>query len=166
MLGFEVPAYHRSIRKQQRQASKFYFFDTGVKRALERKLSLDLNSGTSEYGFAFEHWVILEIYRSIQYFKREFELSYLMSQHGVEIDLIIDRPGLTPVLVEIKSTERIRWDDTTALISFAKDFPNSDLYVLSRDPQNQTIPGASGMSGVQCLHWCDGIHKVLSLNKI
>ena len=34
LLGFLLEPYHKSIRKQQRQNPKFYFFDSGVKRAL------------------------------------------------------------------------------------------------------------------------------------
>ena len=34
LLGFALPSYHRSVRKQQRKAPKFYFFDCGVQRAL------------------------------------------------------------------------------------------------------------------------------------
>ena len=40
LVGFLLPAFHRSIRKQQRVNPKFYFFDPGVKRALDRTLDL------------------------------------------------------------------------------------------------------------------------------
>jgi predicted AAA+ superfamily ATPase len=34
LIGFYLPPFHRSIRKRQRIAPKFYLMDTGVKRAL------------------------------------------------------------------------------------------------------------------------------------
>ena len=40
LVGFLLPAFHRSIRKQQRTNPKFYFFDTGVKRSLDRTLDV------------------------------------------------------------------------------------------------------------------------------
>ena len=36
-----LPPFHHSIRKQQRSNPKFYLFDSGVKKALDRTLSLD-----------------------------------------------------------------------------------------------------------------------------
>ncbi len=59
LLGFYLPAFHRSVRKAQKQNPKFYFIDPGIKRALDRTLSLPLMPQTSAYGEAFEHWVIL-----------------------------------------------------------------------------------------------------------
>ena len=40
LVGFLLPAFHRSIRKQQRSNPKFYYFDTGVKRSLDRTLGV------------------------------------------------------------------------------------------------------------------------------
>ena len=64
LLGFFLPHYHRSIRKQQRQSPKFYFFDTGVKRALDKQLESPLVKNTYSYGNAFEHRVLLECFYS------------------------------------------------------------------------------------------------------
>ncbi|MGH7455704.1 MAG: hypothetical protein ACRENG_30390, partial [bacterium] len=38
-MGYFLPSFHRSVRKRQLTNPKFYFFDTGVKRALERSLT-------------------------------------------------------------------------------------------------------------------------------
>jgi len=38
LIGYLIHPYHTSIRKRQRKNPKFYFFDTGVKRALQRTL--------------------------------------------------------------------------------------------------------------------------------
>src|SRR5690606_7834379 len=61
LLGFFLPPYHASERKRETTNPKFYFFDTGVKRALERMLTVPVLPRTYAYGEAFEHWVILEI---------------------------------------------------------------------------------------------------------
>ncbi len=52
-IGFRVPAWHRSIRKSQRLTAKFYFFDLGVKRALERSLDSIPAPATSDFGDLF-----------------------------------------------------------------------------------------------------------------
>ena len=61
LVGFHLPAYHRSIRKQQRANPKFYYVDIGVKRSLERTLEVPLRTGTYEFGKAFAHFVITQI---------------------------------------------------------------------------------------------------------
>jgi uncharacterized protein len=57
LLGFFVEPYHRSIRKTQTEAPRFYFFDTGVKRAIEGTLSSRIVPHTYAWGKAFEHFV-------------------------------------------------------------------------------------------------------------
>lgn len=106
LLGFKLPAYSRSIRKQQLSAPKFYLFDIGIKRALDKTLSLE-PSTNQLMGPLFEHFVICEVLRLNDYLQRDFTLSYLTTQGGAEIDLIIERPGARTLFVEIKSTERV-----------------------------------------------------------
>ena len=93
LVGFLLPAFHRSVRKQQRTNPKFYFFDTGVKRSLDRTLNVPLNARTYEYGKAFEHFVITQIAHLSRYRYPDWRLSYLQTGAGAEIDLLIDRPG-------------------------------------------------------------------------
>ncbi|MFQ5628705.1 MAG: ATP-binding protein, partial [bacterium] len=50
LLGFLVPPFHRSVRKRQLTNPKFYFFDAGVKRALERTLTVSLLPQTYAFG--------------------------------------------------------------------------------------------------------------------
>jgi predicted AAA+ superfamily ATPase len=57
LLGTILPPYHRSIRKAQGQSPKFYFFDTGVIRALNRQLDRPLSDETYNYGILFKHFV-------------------------------------------------------------------------------------------------------------
>lgn len=134
LLGFHLPAFSLSVRKQQRQASKFFFFDTGVKRALGRQLSLPLTPQTSEYGFAFEHWLLCEMMRLNDYFNKDFEFSYLQTKDHAEIDCIISRPGNSHVLIEIKSSNAVSERDARHLERFAQDIPASQCYILSLDP--------------------------------
>lgn len=59
LLGFFLEAHHTSIRKQQRQSPKFFLFDCGVKRALERTLNQNILPNSYGYGKAFEHFIIV-----------------------------------------------------------------------------------------------------------
>ncbi|MEI8025123.1 MAG: DUF4143 domain-containing protein [Pseudomonadota bacterium] len=133
LLGFHLDAYHSSVRKRLRQAPKFYFFDNGVSRALARMQSVEPKEGTSYFGDLFEQFLVNAFHMTSSYEKRDYRFSYLMSASGAEIDLVIERPGRPLALVEIKSTELVREDHLRGLENFASDFPDADLYLLSRD---------------------------------
>jgi len=151
LIGNLVEPFHESVRKRQRGNPKFYFFDTGVQRALNNTLQVELAPQTYAFGVAFEHFVVNEIHRLQAYGKKDYRLSYLRTKDGVEIDLIIERPGMKRALVEIKSTERITGEDIRSLITLGKDVPNSEAFCLSRDPTAKKI------SAVSCLPWQEGL---------
>jgi predicted AAA+ superfamily ATPase len=139
LIGFSLPAYHRSLRKRQVKNPKFYFFDTGVKRALERTLTVPLLPQTYAFGRAFEHFLILEMQRLNEYYKKDYRFSYLKTHDGAEIDVIIERPGLPTALVEIKSSEKADSRMSKHLDIFLDDFKKSEGFCLSLDKTEQRI---------------------------
>jgi predicted AAA+ superfamily ATPase len=154
LIGFLLDPFHESIRKRQRENPKFYFFDTGVLRSLSQTLSVKLPPQTYAFGAAFEHFLINEIHRLAEYKKKDYRFSYLRTKDGVEIDLIIERPGLKRALVEIKSTERILPDDVRSLQRIAPDIPNRESFCLSLDPTVQKI------ENVLCRPWPSGLEQL------
>ena len=151
LLGFYVDGYHPSVRKQLRQAPKFYLFDTGVIRALSRMLQVPPMPGTSYFGELFENQVVCGLFARNAYEQLDWQLSYLLTKAGREVDLVIQRPGRPLALVEIKSTDRIREDHATALRAFLPDFPEAEAFLLSRDPRPQR------MGPVLALPWYEGV---------
>jgi uncharacterized protein len=79
----------------------------GVVRALMRQLSLPLTESTSAYGEIFEHFIILECMKLASYFYPEYRFSYLKTKDDAEVDLIVERPGLPLLFIEIKSANEI-----------------------------------------------------------
>ncbi len=154
LMGFLLDPFHESIRKRQRENPKFYFFDTGVLRALQQTLTLDLLPHTYAYGTIFEHFVINEIRRLESYAEKDFRFSYLRTKDDVEIDLIIERPGQPRALVEIKSSDHITRDDLSSLRRLAPDIPNSHSFCLSLDPTPKVI------EGIRCLPWQQGLEAL------
>jgi predicted AAA+ superfamily ATPase len=154
LVGFLLEPYHRSIRKRQRQAPKFYLFDPGVRRALDRTLTVELKPGTYAYGKAFEHFVIVEALRLAAYGQTDFRFSYLRTKDNVEIDLIVERPGTPTALVEIKSSDRIDARDTRPLERFAADVPGAEAWCLSRDRVARKI------GSVNALPWLQGLAEL------
>lgn len=108
MLGFHLPAYRRSFRKRLAEKPKFYFFDTGVNRALARCVEVPVSEGTYEYGKLFEQFVLLEAIKLAKFYFPDFRFSHLRAHDGLEIDLVVERPGQPILMLEIKSDRTIK----------------------------------------------------------
>ena len=154
LIGFYLRPYHKSIRKSQRQAPKFYLFDTGICRALKGVFSIPLRVQTYDFGEAFEHFIILEVIKLLEYSRKSWKVFYLLTKEGAEIDLILERPGKTTLCIEIKSSENVRKEDLRSLIKLGFDIPQSTLYCLSREITRKKI------GNVLCLHWQEGLKKI------
>lgn len=139
LIGFFLEPYSPSFRKRLHSKPKFYFFDLGVCRALNRTLTVPLQTSTSAYGDAFEHFIILECMRLSSYHQLEYKFSYLRTKDDVEIDLIVERPGNKVLCIEIKSAENIREDQLSNFMSIIKDFNNSEAICISRDKRAKKI---------------------------
>lgn len=151
LVGFMLPPYHRSVRKRQTTSPKFYFFDTGVKRALDGTLTVDLLPQTYAFGDAFEHLVLLELWRASSYQHNDFRFFYFRTHDDAEIDLVIERPGKPPALVEIKSSDSVTAEDIKPLERIAKDFGPCECLCLSRDKQRRQV------GNVLILPWQEGL---------
>lgn len=146
LLGFFLEPFSGSVRKRQLQASKFYVFDLGVQKSLERSLRQAVVPGTFAFGRAFEHFVVLEMMRLNDAFRLDYRFSHLRTKDGVEIDLVIERPGEPPVLVEIKSSDRTTRHDSRHLVPFLRDIPGAVGYCISLDPLDREIDGILHLS--------------------
>jgi predicted AAA+ superfamily ATPase len=156
LIGFRLPSFDRSVRKQQLQSPKFYLFDLGIKRAIDRFSIAKLIPGTSLYGRAFEHFIILEAVRRNEYKRKRAKLSYLRTKDGLEVDLIVEKPGEAPIFVEIKASDNI---DTIELRSFERLIEVDSRFrgvVLSRD-KRQFSRGA-----IKCMHWQEGLRDIFA----
>ena len=154
LLGFVIEPYHKSVRKRQVQAPRFYLFDPGVKRALDRTLNVELRPNTYAYGKAFEHFIVVEVIRRSEYLQNDYRFYYLKTKDGAEIDLIIDRPGEPTALLEIKSSSRVDERDIRSLSKFQSDIPGSYACCLSVDP----IPKRIG--NIDLLPWEEGLRRL------
>ncbi|MFN8370246.1 MAG: AAA family ATPase [Bacteriovoracaceae bacterium] len=158
LIGIELPAYHESVRKAQVQSSKFYFIDPGIKRALDKTLTVELLPQTSLWGKAFEHWIILEIIKNADYKRLDWSFFYLKTKDDVEIDLIIERPGQNKLLIEIKSKNRVGPEDVKPLETLGKDLdPKALKWLISTDPIEQKFGSTLAM------HWQVAIKKLFAV---
>lgn len=153
LVGFFLEPFHHSFRKRLSAKSKFYFFDTGVCRALARHLSLPLQKSTSNYGEVFKHFIINECYKLANYFYPEYKFSYMMTKDEAEIDLVVDRPGLPLLFIEIKSKNSVSAENLRSFQQLVNDFPNCDAICLSTDTYIKKI------NNITIYPWMEGIQK-------
>jgi predicted AAA+ superfamily ATPase len=153
LLGFYLEPFHTSFRKRLKQKQKFHFIDLGIVHALTRTLNLPITPQTSYYGDVFEQFIIVEIFKLCQYFKSEYKLSYLQTKDGFEIDLVVERPGIPLLMLEIKSTKQIEERMLGNLRKIKKDFPEAEAVCLSQDKY------AKDYDGIKALPWQEGIKQ-------
>lgn len=129
LIGYEVPAFRKTIKRKLVQAPRFYYFDVGLTNYLLGRNSL--KRGTVEYGHAFEHLVVQEIIAYHGYSRSREVLSYWRTYTGIEVDVVV---GDAKVAIEIKSSEEIRTKHKAGLKAFQEEHPNARLILVSLDP--------------------------------
>lgn len=128
LLGFEVPAYRKVIKRKLYKSPRFYYFDIGIANHLTKRYQLAPK--TPEYGHAFEHLIIQEIVAYLAYTNSDEELTYWHTYENIEVDAII---GDARVAIEIKSTDHVDHGDKKGIMEFAKEHPNAKQILVSRD---------------------------------
>ena len=124
LIGCFIWPFGRSERKKSRP--KFYFFDCGIVRALQR--NLDRKPAIAELGFLFETWLSNELLRICDYKEREYQIS-CWREGRWEIDFLL-HSGKTPIMaIECKSGKQIK--NTNSIEAFQRSFPKVPLIICS-----------------------------------
>lgn len=146
LVAFRLQPYVRSARKRLTMHPIYYLFDMGVINSLCGRLESSPIRGTSLYGRLFEHFVVLELHRLIQYHEKGWPLHYWRTAHGAEVDVVLER-GRGRLAIEIKSGASIRPQDLGSLRGFLEDYPGSEGICVC----NATRPYRIGK--IRCLPW-------------
>lgn len=159
LIGFFLLPYSKSHRKQLIKHPKFYLFDTGIKNALSKKLNIELIPENSEYGKAFEHFIIAEMIRLNKYNKKDFDFSFYRTADGAEVDLIVKTPEGKIYAIEIKSSTNPSKTDIKGLKSFLSIEPKAIPICLSRVERKRRL------GDIMLYPWKEGF-SVLGLAKL
>lgn len=135
-----LPAFSANIRKRLVKSPRVFWRDTGVLHAL-----LGLRAGGDLLsqpwaGASWEGFVIEQALGSLQAHGRSFEASFLRTQDGAELDLIIDLDGVRWA-AEVKLSARPSPADFAALNRKA------DLIGAARRVLVSRLPGVHGEGG-------------------
>jgi predicted AAA+ superfamily ATPase len=130
MIAKKLEPYLKSARKRLVRHPKYYLFDLGcINSLLGRTLPESIKSPTV-YGLLFEHFVILELFRYLQYRNKTFHMYHWRSSHGAEVDLVLEI-GNDLWAIEIKSSPIIKSVNLRGLKSFLTDYPRAKPLCVS-----------------------------------
>jgi len=129
LIGFKLEPWRKSIRKRLSAHSKFYLFDTGVTNAINKRLTAPMDAQWQ--GRLFEQFIILETYRLINYLHSEANMFYWRTNHGSEVDMLIEKHGKIIGAFEIKSTQTIHSTTLSGLRSYLQENPDVPCFVIN-----------------------------------
>ncbi len=124
LVGFELLPFTKTVTRKAVSRSKFYLFDVGVANYL--KGLEKIVPASSDFGDAFEHFIITEVRAYSSYSRRDLKLQYWRSKDR-EVDLIFGSSA-----IEIKSTERIRDEDFKGLKALRQEKLLKNYFLVSR----------------------------------
>lgn len=137
LIGYRLEPWRKSSRARLAGHPRFYLFDTGVRNALVRRLGAGLDPQLR--GRLFEHLIVLECARALDYARSEARLYFWRTHHGAEVDLLIERHDRLRLAIEIKSTRVISGADVTGLRTFAEQHPGVPRIVVCDAPREHAL---------------------------
>ena len=141
LVAFRLEPWTRGIRSRPVRHPKLYLFDTGVGNALRARLGAALTPANR--GRLFERWLVSEILRLLDYGFPEARAYFWRTNHGAEVDLLIEQHGRLRVAIELKCRDHISGADLSGLRSFAKGWPDVPLVVACTAPRRSTLHGVA-----------------------
>lgn len=134
LIGYEIPAYRKEVKRKIVQAPMFYYFDVGLANYLTGRHSL--KRGTDDYGHAFEHLVMQEIIAYKGYKDKKEIISYWRTYDKKEVDAVI---GDAKVAIEIKSAGEVKTRHKKGLKAFHEEHPDCRLILVSLEPVTRKV---------------------------
>jgi len=128
LIGRQLMPWKKTNKRRLIDTAKFFFFDTGIVSALLNYKTL--SPGTTEYGRAFEHFILQECWAYRHYSRQDFPITFWKTASGSEVDLIL---GDAEVLLEIKSSETVK-DRPKGLHLFQEEYHCKKCFIISREP--------------------------------
>jgi uncharacterized protein len=143
LVGFQLPAFRRRVKRRLIQAPRFHLFDVGVTAALCRRGAVE--EGSPLFGQAFEQLLTTEVRSHAAYSEIFYPMSYWRTAAGAEVDLVL---GDAEVAIEIKSSPTVRDRHLKGIRAFKEEHLARRYLVVSQDPR----PRRTG-DGIDILPW-------------
>jgi len=141
--------FAKSARRRLVQHPRFYFFDPGV---LNRLLG-NFNLSADRVGNLFKHLICSQILSSAAALDQTIELSAYHTEHGAEVDFILDLNRET-IAIETKASRNIGIGDLRGFNSFAEYYGKSHrAIVLYLGTERRKV------GGVEIFPWQEGLRE-------
>ncbi|MBP9708601.1 MAG: DUF4143 domain-containing protein, partial [Oligoflexales bacterium] len=117
LIVHSLDAFAKSNRKRLVQHPRYFFFDNGVLNALLG----NFYATADRKGMLFENLFCTQVRHSLD--SRDikgYRLSSYRTEHGAEVDLIVEQPDGKIWAIELKSSANVGKSDLTGLKSFSK----------------------------------------------
>lgn len=156
LIGIRIPVFSKKAKRKLVSHNKFYFFDTGVYRAVRPTGPFDEPEIVG--GIALESLFFQNLRAINHYFNLHYELFYYRTVAGVEVDFIA-YGGRGLKAFEIKSKKTISRSDLTGLTTFLKDYPMAKCYLIYGGSERRYFGNIEIIPFVEALK---GLHTILS----
>lgn len=135
LLAWEVPVWRHGHTRKTVETSKFYLFDPGVARRLQGRRTVV--PGTTEYGHAFEHWVMHELatYADAKCF--DTEIAYWRTRTKLEVDFVVN----SQVAIEAKATRNAKPEHLKGLKAIADEGAFQARILVCDEPHRRERDG-------------------------
>lgn len=133
LIGYELPAWNKSQKRKAIETAKFYLFDVGIARALQRLPPLVPRS--PDLGDALEHFLFHELKTWIDTRKPGMELHYWRSTSQFEVDFILG----DQTAIEVKATSSVSPRDLKGLKALAEEGSMKRLLLVCQEPTPRKI---------------------------
>ena len=128
LIAVRLPVFSRHAKRKLVSHSKFFYFDTGVFRAIRPTKPLDKPAEIE--GAALETLVFQELRAVNEYLGLGYNLYFWRTQYGVEVDFILyGSRGL--IAIEVKHAAKVYSKDLKNLNTFRQDFPEARCYLFT-----------------------------------
>jgi len=134
MTGRFLQPYQKKPKRRVITAPRFYFFDVGIAGYLLKRGKVE--TGSVNFGKAFEHLLYHELFSYSHYSDKNFPVFYWRTASQLEVDFIL---GDHEVALEVKSTDMVTPRHLKGLKSFAEEYNVRKLIVVSTDPYPRRI---------------------------
>jgi len=115
LIGHQLPAYQKTVKRKPVATAKFFFFDVGVANTLKHTGTIE--EGSEAFGRALEHLIFLELRSFLDYHRLDHELTYWRSRSQLEVDFVLgDQVG-----IEVKAKSRVSARDYRGLAVLAEE---------------------------------------------
>ncbi len=127
LIGVRLPVFTRKAKRRLISHQKFYYFDTGVFRAIRPTGPLDSEAELD--GPAVETLVFQELRAVNDYLKCGYQLYFWRTKNGLEVDFVLYGPGGL-IAIEVKRSAHVHSKNLRGLKEFKKDYPPARCYLF------------------------------------